>query len=106
MREICQSGFDERGPETGSSQTGLRGRGESSVTHPPGGYLHCAGSRLYSRLRSRWLGRHFEHSRLLTLSRCFGLKVATVLSSAANSRVSHEISRGAFHASGNTSCKL
>src|SRR5262252_474369 len=25
MREICQSGFDEREEETGSSQTGLRG---------------------------------------------------------------------------------
>jgi len=30
-------GFDEREQETGSSQTGLRGRGESLVTHPPGG---------------------------------------------------------------------
>src|SRR5215468_5611474 len=29
---ICQSGFDERGQETESSQTGLRRRGESQVT--------------------------------------------------------------------------
>jgi hypothetical protein len=48
MREICQSGFDERGQETGSRQTGLREHGESLVKHPPGGYRHCACSRLYS----------------------------------------------------------
>jgi hypothetical protein len=32
MREICQSGFDERGEETELGQTGLRRRGESSAT--------------------------------------------------------------------------
>ena len=31
MREICQSGFDERGQEPESSQTGLRRRRESAV---------------------------------------------------------------------------
>ena len=44
--------FDEREQETESSQTGLRGHGESYVTHPPGGYRHCACSRLYSPLHS------------------------------------------------------
>jgi hypothetical protein len=48
MRETRQSGFDEREQETGPGQTGLRGRGESQVAHPPGGYSHCACSRLYS----------------------------------------------------------
>ena len=45
--------FDEREQETGPSQTGLRGRGESRVTHPPGGYRYCACSRLYSPFHSK-----------------------------------------------------
>src|ERR1700758_5146295 len=49
MREIRPSGFDEREQETGPGQTGLRGRGESRVTHPPGDYSHCACSRLNSK---------------------------------------------------------
>jgi hypothetical protein len=40
--------FDEREQETGLGQTGLRERGESRATYPPGGYSHCACSRLYS----------------------------------------------------------
>ena len=40
--------FDEREQETEPSQTGLRWRGESPVEYPPGGYSHCACSRLYS----------------------------------------------------------
>jgi hypothetical protein len=32
MREICQSGFDEREEETELRQTGLRRRGESPAT--------------------------------------------------------------------------
>jgi hypothetical protein len=40
--------FDEREQEPGSCQTGLRGRGESQVTYPPGDYRHCACSRLFS----------------------------------------------------------
>ena len=40
--------FDEREQETGPSQTGLRGGGESRVTRPPGDYSYCACSRLYS----------------------------------------------------------
>ena len=40
--------FDEREQETEPSQTGLRGRRESQVKHPPGDYSHCACSRLYS----------------------------------------------------------
>jgi hypothetical protein len=43
--------FDEREQETGPGQTGLRGRGESRVTRPPGDYSPCACSRLYSPLR-------------------------------------------------------
>jgi hypothetical protein len=39
--------FDEREQETGPSQTGLRGGGESRITHPPGDYSYCACSRLY-----------------------------------------------------------
>ena len=49
--------FDEREQETGPSQTGLRGRGESRVTHPPGGYRYCACSRLYSPLQCAGLNR-------------------------------------------------
>ena len=52
MRENCQSGFDEREQETEPGQTGLRGRGESRVAHPPGDYRHGACSRLYSPLHS------------------------------------------------------
>ena len=52
MRENCPSGFDEREQETEPGQTGLRGRGESRVAHPPGDYRHCACSRLYSLLHS------------------------------------------------------
>jgi len=44
--------FDERGQETGPSQTGLRRRGESQVKYPPGDYSYCACSRLYSPLHS------------------------------------------------------
>ena len=40
--------FDEREQETEPGQTGLRGRGETRVAHPPGGYRHCTCSRLYS----------------------------------------------------------
>src|SRR5437016_7492901 len=43
--------FDERGQETGPSQTGLRWRGESQVECPPGDYSYCACSRLYSATR-------------------------------------------------------
>jgi hypothetical protein len=39
--------FDEREQETGPSQTGLRGCGESFITSPPGDYRYCACSRLY-----------------------------------------------------------
>jgi len=45
--------FDERGQETGPSQTGLRWRGESQVECPPGDYSYCACSRLYSPYHSR-----------------------------------------------------
>ena len=34
--------FDEREQEPEPGQTGLRGRGESRIAHPPGGYRHCA----------------------------------------------------------------
>jgi len=44
--------FDEREQETELGQTGLRGRGESPVTSPPGDYFYCACSRLYSGLHS------------------------------------------------------
>src|ERR1700757_571234 len=58
MREIRPSGFDEREQETGPGQTGLRGRGETRVTHPPGDSTHCAGSRLYSLSRNEANKQH------------------------------------------------
>jgi hypothetical protein len=52
--------LDERGQGTEPSQTGLRGRGESQVKHPPGDYSYCACSRLYSltdqRSKRKWSG--------------------------------------------------
>ena len=49
--------FDEREQETELGQTGLRGRGESPVTSPPGDYFYCACSRLYSQFHSSTRGR-------------------------------------------------
>jgi hypothetical protein len=57
--------FDEREQETEPGQTGLRGRGESPVKYPPGGYSHCACSRLYSPWHSfiRWPGIIYDPAR-------------------------------------------
>ena len=64
--------FDEREQETELGQTGLRGRGESPVTSPPGDYFYCACSRLYSPYHSsseRADVKRIERTRNLSVKR-------------------------------------